>query len=124
MNTKRKILLPGTTAILVPGTTGLYTGAYRAAKLASKNKALVTSRFGLVKSLLRLRLLTKVIIIMGAKGHNASDTYQILEEIISSMPSLKKKVKIIVMDGWRWCGIPNQVLLTGRNMVKAIAELL
>lgn len=123
------------TAILIPGTTGLYKGVYQAAKCAAKKKAaMVTTRLSLVEALLRLHSLSKVVIVMGAHGRrkddrgtgnaiNAADAYQTLKAV-DVKGFISGKVKIIVMDGWLWKGIPGQILLTGKNTIQAISEQL
>jgi len=117
MKTKMKIK----TIILVPGTTGLYFGAYKIAKFVAKNKALVTSRLSLAKALLERHQLTKIIILMGSKNKkvliSVPDTYLALR-------SIDRKVQIIAMDGWKWGSIPktSMVLLTGGDAVKTLAQ--
>jgi hypothetical protein len=111
------------TAILIPGTTGLYSGAFKIAKSVAKNRALVTSRYTLVEALLKRRQLTKVIILMGSKNKKAlvsvPDTYFALR-------AADKKVKLVAMDGWNWGSIPRKdmILLTGGDATKTLAQQL
>jgi hypothetical protein len=116
------------TAILVPGTAGLYAGIYKAAKYAAKKRALVTTRLSLVEALLRLHSLSKIVVIMGARGRRKDDkgpnSMVSAPDIYQSLKAIDKKVKIVVMDGWLWSNIPGQVLLTGKDTIRAISDQL
>jgi len=110
------------TAILVPGTSGLHIGAYQAAKYAAKGKALVTSSLTQVEKYLKTGRLSKVIVIMGARGWNR--TCISASEVYFKFKAQYPQVKCIVMDVWNWAAIPDMVLLSGKDTVKLISRQL
>jgi len=86
--------------------------------VASKGKALVTSRLQRIEQELRSGSLSKVIIIQGAKGSKKDFISAPL--VRDSLKKISPKIKYVVMDSWLWD--KDTILLTGRNTVQAISS--
>jgi hypothetical protein len=104
--------------ILIAGTTGWYEDTYRLARKAITgvgSDALITSNIKKVQDLMKKKAVKKVLIIFGAHGISAIDTYHQLKK-------LKSKVKITVLDGWSWTLTKpdKMVLLPTENIMQAI----
>jgi hypothetical protein len=79
------------TAILIPGTDGLYKGIKEIA-LTLKPK-LVTDNYNRVADLLKNDILDYVVIIEGSSKSTAYGVYKYLKRI-------NKRVKFVIVDGW------------------------
>jgi len=107
------------TAILIPRTTGLFSGLYKLAiKAVYKTDTLVTVSFEKVYDLINRDIITKVLILTGSRSYehqrilNAYETYLKLKK-------LNKKIDLIIIDGFSW-PVRKSIIIPDWNIIDRI----